>query len=443
MPYTTTTLGDALADLGNRLMDPNHVRWPAEELILYVQQGLRTYNALTNHFRETASFVSTVNQAFYDLPTVLPTLRAQDYTVSEAITQIAYMLLEPPPVGNFWSGTLQYSLSDLMSALQQARDTFLMETGIVQTRSVMVIDPTPGDGLIDLSENVVNVRRLAWRTDDGVVTLLRRADQWALTNYFVDWQTATALPPKGYSVSTQPPLQVQLAPFSTVPGQLELLTVDRGAVPNLLIPGQSLGVPNDWAWVVIYGALAQLFQRDGIALDMGRAGYCDQRWQHGLKMAKQAAVVLAAQISGVSCTIGAVHDADTYAPTWEMVSATPLRVLTAGHTVVALCPPPGIPPGGGQFTVTLQVVRNAPVPVAIGDYLQVGPEVLNDLLDYVQHTALLKEGVGQTQGSQGLLDQFMALCGTTLAIQWGSQPNEVAASSQTSQDAESVAYQVQ
>ena len=48
--------------------------------------------------------------------------------------------------------------------------------------------------------------------------------------------------------------------------------------------------------------------REG-ALDMGRAAYCDQRWAHGVKMAKDATVVLSATIDGTPVTLGSVADA--------------------------------------------------------------------------------------------------------------------------------------
>lgn len=440
--YTTTTLSDAWGLMGSRLYDPDHVRWPTDELTIHIQQALRTFNALTNHFRAGTTFQTTVNEAFYDLPTIAPSLRAQTYTVTQAVEQIAWQLMEPPPQGNTWVGTLQFNLTDILQALQQARDAFLLETGVVITHSLLSVPAPAGTGLVDLPEAIVNLRRLAWKTDDGIVTVLRREDTWGLTNYAVGWQTASASAPKAYSIGTQPPLIVQLAPVTTVAGTLDLLTIDRGAVPNLLDPTQSLGVPNDWAWVVIFGTLAQLLQRDGLALDPERAAYCESRWKHGIEMAKAAGVVLAARVSGSPRPLGSVSDADAYSTAWQMVSANPKRVITMGHTLVGLWPPPGVPSGGGSYTVTLDVVRNAPVPTVGSDVLQIGPELVNDILDYAQHLAVWKEcGPGQVESSMALLNQFMALCGTSVQIGKASRPNDPAALDQTSQDQRVVAYE--
>lgn len=443
MAFTTFTLADAWDDMGSRLADPDHVRWPTAELTIYVQQALRTYNAFTNHFREAADFQTASPQAFYDLPTIAPALRGFTYTVAAAVQQISRQLLEVPPSGSTWNGTDQFSLADITQALQQARDTFLLETGVIVTRSTMAMAPIPVSNVVDLDEIIFNLRRLAWVNQDGIITVLRRTDQWGISNFKTGWQTLADRPPIGYSVSVQPPLKVQLAPRSTQTGTLDLLTLNRGVAPDLNDPAQVLGVPDDWAWLVIFGALAQLLQRDGLALDTGRATYCDARWKHGLGLARTAAVVLGGEISGQTVALGSVSDADAFSASWQMVPAIPKRILTAGQTVVALWPPPGVPPGGGNFTVTLDLVRNAPVPVINTDVLQVGNEVINDLLDYAQHLALWKEGPGQLQASQGLLDQFMRLCGTTIAIQYASQPNETATDNQTVKDVQTVAYGVQ
>lgn len=437
--YASFTLADALSDMGSRLFDPLHVRWPEAELTIYIQQAIRTYNAFTNHFRDDATFTTTNKQAFYDLDTVAPALRAMTYTVKNAVNEILYHLLEPPLQGLLWTGTQQYSLDDVLSALQQARDTFLLETGLVVSRSTQAVGAS-ASGVVDLDETIIAVRRAAW-TVTGITAPLRRTDQWGLVNYRVGWQTQRSASPLVYSVSAQPPLQLQIAPPTSTAGTLDLLTVNRGDDPDLLDATQVLGVPDDWAWVVIFGALAQLFQRDGLAVDPYRAAYCDARWQDGLARAKTAAVVLAAYVNGTWTPLGSVPDADAYSADWQTVSGVPKRVLTMGHTIVGLWPPAGVPPAGGSYSVTLDVVRNAPVPSALGDYLQVGNEVLNDLLDYAQHLALLKEGPQQIQTAMGLLEQFSALCGTTIKVQMANAPNDPVAIQQTTQDGRMQPYQ--
>ena len=430
--YTAFTLADAINDMGSRLYDPQHIRWSESELTVYIQQAIRTYNAFTNHYRTSVEFETEPGQTFYDLGTVAPDERGLSYTVREAVDQLLWHLLEPPLNGTLWTGTEQYSIDDVLSALQQARDTFLMETGAVITSSSQVV-PASATGVVSIAEDIVAVRRASWTLPSGT-SPLRRDDQWGLVNYGVGWQTPRAARPTSYSVSTQRPLQVQVAPVTSTEGTLGLLTVNRGVAPDLLETDQSLGVPNDWAWVVLFGALAQLFQRDGLAQDAARAAYCDQRWSDGLMRAKAAAVVLAAKVDGSWLPLGSVPDSDAYSPFWQSVPARPRNVLTMGQTLIGLRPPAGVPTGGGNYDVTLDIVRNAPVPVELSDALQIGNEIVNDLLDYAQHLAVLKEGSVQIQESIGLLNQFATMCGTVVQIQTASNPTEMAALGQTQQD---------
>ena len=64
MPFTDTTLATAQGLLAERLSDPLMVRWPAAELTRLVQEALRTGNADTASYRQTAVFNTTAAQAF-------------------------------------------------------------------------------------------------------------------------------------------------------------------------------------------------------------------------------------------------------------------------------------------------------------------------------------------------------------------------------------------
>ena len=95
--------------------------------------------------------------------------------------------------------------------------------------------------------------------------------------------------------------------------------------------------------------------------------YCEARWRQGIKAASEAAVVLAARISDdvpnqVPARVTSLSDADRYDPAWQRTPGTPVRILLAGQTLVALLPPPD----ATVRTLTLDLVRNAPVPTAGG-----------------------------------------------------------------------------
>ncbi len=402
--------------MASRLNDPGNVHWVSAELARYLRESLRTWNSFTSHWRESATFASTLLEPFYDLPTVLPTLRAQTVTNWDLVLDIQYTLLEPPSAA-VWTGTDQFTLAQVSLAIQRRRDQFLRETGAVLTRSQTAYAVT-ASGRYALDEAVLQVRRAAWRPDASQLLLpLIRTDEWSATNFAPAWVTST-LPPTSYSTSATPPLSLQVFPKPQGAGTLDLVSVNNGAA---LVSGveSSLGVPDDWSWVIKMGAIADLLSGDGLALDVPRGTYFEQRWQQGLEMAKRASVVLDARINDVTARIGSLADIDAYNVTWQLQGGVPTEVLLAGQTFLGLYPVPG---GGGPFTVYLDVVRNAPVPVNGADILQVSQDVYDSILDYAQHLSVAKEGPGQLDASVGLLDRFARAAGVDLRIQQATQP---------------------
>jgi hypothetical protein len=428
--YATTSLQAALVSLANRLADPSMIRWVAPELTLYFQEAIRTWNALTETFRDTGTFSSFSTNPFYDLGVVLSPLRALTVTDQALITQIQYALLEPA-TGSSWAGTSQFALSDLTEALSRRRDQFLLETQAIVTEQVIAAS-SPPDSRVLLPENFTLVRRAAWITAPEVLVVpLLQDDEWALNHFNVEWPQSPTRPPQVYSVGVTPPLILQLAPPPVDAGTLDLITVNQGPVLNPSAGPTVLGIPDDWAWVVKFGALADLLSRDGLAPDPVRATYCEQRFRQGITLAKSASIVLAARVNNVPCLIDSIPNADLFSPLWQTVPGQVNQVLTLGHNLVALSPPPGVPIGGGSYSIRLDVVRNAPVPIALTDFIQLGSEVLDVITDYAVHLALFKEGGQQTLDSQPLLDRFFRAAQVAVDQNRAAVPNRLALLTQT------------
>ncbi len=440
MPYTAPTLTAARTALAGRLNDQAQVRWIADELDRYIREALRTWNAWTLHWRDQGSFATVANQAFYDLPTEIAALRGQTLTSEDLVLDLQYALLEAPNGlnGGVWAGTDQFDLGQLTTALQRRRDQFLRETGAVLTQAVTNYPAPATSGRLALDEAVLNVRRAAWTTTaTGILYPLLRTDEWAANNYHPPWPQS-AQPPTSYSVSVTPPITLQLIPPAAGAGDLDLVSIDAGvALPTT--PSAVLGIPDDYAWVLKYGALADLLRGDGLALDAARAAYCEERWRQGVEQASTAAVVLAGRITDltqspaaeVPVRITSLSDADRYSPTWQRTADTPTRLLLAGQTLVAAWPPPS---GAGPWTITLDLVRNAPVPTAGGDILQISQDVYDTILDLAQHTALFKEGPGQVEQAMSLLARVAKAANVDLHLQQASQPDRSQLIGQTEQD---------
>ena len=423
-------------DLAARLNDPTFVHWTSLELSRYVVEALRTYNALTQSYKNRESFPSVTGAAFYDLPTVIPLLRAYNVTDAHLVADIEYALMEPP-TPTVWTGTSQFTLADVVSAMQRRRDQFLRETGAVVTREVLALTPDV-NGRMTVPADIVTIRRAAWVMADGTVVPLKREDEWAFTNYQRTWQTPVPPSirwPTGYSVGVTPPLSVQLAPPPSVVGSIELISIVNGLALNPSTP-VLLGIPDDWTWVVKFGALADLLSKTGVSADSQRAAYCEARWQQGVKLAAQASVVLQGFINGAVGRLFSVQEADIYRRTWETTPGAPQQVLTMGQNMLALSPPPDGGTSAGPYTITLDVVANMPVPISNSDCVNEGLDdsLLDAILDYAEHLALFKEGPDQLTASMDLYQRFVRVCGVEDAIEAASIPNKGAIFQQTIQD---------
>ena len=428
MPYQTTTLAQAVADVSARLSDPANVRWTSPELQAYIIEAIRTWNALTGHFRDVGTFDTVSGTPFYDLVLVCPGICA--YTVRDAdlVSTLEYHLLEPP-ISFAWTGSGQFTLADLTLALQRRRDQFLLETGMVLTRTTPTVIPAMG-GRVPLDESIITVRRVAFGNSDGV-TSLHREDVWAFNHFARGWVQQPGRPPEspfGYSVGETPPLVLQIVPGLTDRGLLDLVSVNRGAVLNPALP-VLMGIPDDWTWVVKFGALADLLSKDGLAQDPARAAYCEARWQQGIELAKTASTIWSARVNDVPIDMGPLTESDDFDAGWQGRSGSPVTLLTTTGTLLALSPVPD-----AIYGITVDAVRSAPVPTQLTDFLQIGPELLGIVYDYAVHLAEIKEGAPAVKDSQPLLDRFMRAAGVTVAIDFASTPNLKPLTDQTRQE---------
>lgn len=443
MAYTQPSLLDAQTALAARLNDSGYVRWLAPELAAYLREALRTWNCWTGRSRVQSSFTSVANQTFYDLPTEIPSYRGYTVTNWDLVSDIQYALLEPAAPGGTWTGTDQFTLEQISAAIQRRRDQFLRETGIVLTSTSATYAAT-ADGRFDLPEDVSVLRRVQWTPQATTLkATLARTTEWAGTNFQPTWVSSSQAP-MAYSVSAVPPLTVQLMPPPSGDGDLATVSINTGAAIDPTVQ-TVLRIPDDFCWVVKYGALADLLNDDALALDPERAQYCEQRWQQGIDYARRSPVTLAARINNVPVRIAAVSDADSYSPLWDLIPGAPTSVLLTGGNLVALWPPPrtsGSDGAGTQWSVTLDLVRNAPVPTLPDDVLQIGQDVYDTILDIAQHLAVMKEGVGQLQTSLQLLERAARAAGITLKFEQAQEPDRAAIRGQQQQDRRSLPEQL-
>lgn len=403
MAYTYATFLQAKGALAARLDDASNVFWTDVELGLYIKEALRTWGSLTGYWRERGTFSTTAGTAFYVLPTQLSSLLGYTLKDQDLVTDIEYNLLEPPTPAA-WTGTDQFTLADVSQALERRRDQFLMETGLVMTHSTQVVAP-PLDGRVQLSEDIIDVRRAVWQPQLGPWKNLWREDEISLTYFDEHWSVNPGTP-YAYSVLAPPPLTLQLAPPTLNAGTLDLVTLNKGAALDPAA-GVVMGIPDDWCWVVKWGALADLLNRDGQARDPQRAEYCELRYETGAKIADESSVIVHSAIQGMPMTDSSLQDIDSAIQGWQgKAQGLPTEIALVSGNLIALCPVPD-----AVYSVTLDVFRKTPMPTVDGDFIQVGPEAYDAILDYAEHLAAFKMGGAEFEVSMGCLKRFLRLTG--------------------------------
>lgn len=433
LPYSYSTLADAVNQLAGRLyLSQANVTngtgfWTAAELTLYIQESLQAWNAYAQYWRGDFTFNvaasgngwgeggygeggygggGTGSSTWYDLTQAANTLRPYTVTDVDLYTIMEYHLLEPP-TGVLWTGTEQFTITDLMSALQRRRDEILSTTGCSITLSTL--PTTPGQVRNYLNDSILDVRRIAWfptpvsNQDTAVPNVVWPEDSWSFQAFEDGYTTFTQGTPSSYALSSQPPLSFDVDRVPQQPGVYELLTVNAGTALMTTQP-TIIPIPTDFCWVLKWGALADLFSKEAEAKDEMRATYCNKRYQQGMQLLSTSPAVLQLRINNVPTWTDAVRGADEYSTDWQsFLPGVPVNTFTAGLNMIALSPPPD----ATGYAVTATVLQNAPIPVNQGDFVQVARGDYDAVLDYAQHLALVKNGGAEFAATKELYARFV------------------------------------
>ncbi len=410
MAYSFITFAQIKTALAQRLNDPTKQFFTDTELGEYIKEALQTFNALANFYRDEFVFNSSASGAWYDLTdtTNLPnTTRPLSETDQTLLNLIEYHLLEPQTASYplVWAGSLQFSLTDILNAIQQSRDEVLSETGCTLTQSLVAAMT----GRTYLVDTTLGVRRVAWIPVTGFgysPNMLVPSDLWAQQSFEAGFPQAATGIPLTYRFTTEPPLGFDVDVQPVLPGQWDLLTINAGG--DLLTTASTiLPIPNDWCWVVKWGSLAQLFSRDDVASDQFRSKYCLARYKQGLAAMRAAPALLGARINNVPVVVTALTDGDFYNANWQATAVgTPTDLYYAGLNMVALSPIPST----ALHSVTASVVRNMVLPSADSDFIQVGRDDVAAILDESQHVAMLKCGGAEFAETFPLHGNFLRRC---------------------------------
>ncbi|MDE2102955.1 MAG: hypothetical protein KGL39_37270 [Patescibacteria group bacterium] len=440
MPYTQTTFAQAQSMLLSRLSDSSGSFWSStpngagyNEIGGYIQEALRTWGAFTHYWRDRGSLqFIRFSPPFLDITNIKNAsgvaIRSYNVTDAQLLAMMEFHLLEPATPAAY-SGSSMFAQSDFTQALQNRLNQFIFETGCTLTHSQQGV--AGNQSRVVLPPTTAFVQRTGWISADSLSAApLWRGDEMEMMAFMgTSWNT-TSDQPQIFSVIASSPLSLQLAPIPNANFILDLLTLSNGPALNPA-SGVLLKIPDESAWAIKWGAMADLLAKDGPAFDIQRAAYCEGRYREGVLAANSLPVVLQAQFQGIIAPIVSVLDLDQSYPGWQGIkqSGSPFILAPAGANLAAVYPIPD-----NTYDLVLDVVANPVVPALGTDAIQLGQEELDAVLDYAQHLASFKLGGDEFQATQPLYNNFMKLAlnynqtlrasSKFLDIMWGASQRE-------------------
>lgn len=399
--YTWITYLAAVEQLAARLADPGMVFWTKAELQTWLTEALRTWNALTEVWNADFAFNPT-SDVWYDFSSLANSPRLRTLTDTNLYTAIEFSLLEPP-TGGSWSGTSQFSITDLSGALQRRRDQMIQASGC-NLVDIPSLSSSPNQRRTNFPDTVLEAIRARWVPASGSPNTMTREDSLAFDD-FEPGHLQTPGTPLSWSVVAGPPLAMDVDVAPNQPGKFDVMTLQSGLAFNP--PSNTLlGVPDDWAWVLKFGALSDLMGRDSEATDRQRSQYCLKRFEMGLEVMRQSNWLVSATIKNVPVDTPSLKEMDAFSPEWQNDPNAWKGLVTAGIDLAAPVPV-------GSSSVSVVLVGNAPVPALDTDFVQVSRDTFDAILDYAQVLASFKMGGAEFMSTQPLEKNFFAQAAAT------------------------------
>jgi hypothetical protein len=280
----------------------------------------------------------------------------------------------------------QFTTLTILQALVRARNRFVLDALIPPTNSIANV--SAGSGLCLISQYLSNIRRLVWADNTPGQPSTRyplvRTDVRSMASF-----DRTSSRPIAYSQSETTPGQVQLYPPPANPGTLDYIAdVSVAHWAPGLIDSTTLVIPDDYTPAIKYAAMSDLLATDSDRTNPMLSKYCELRYQWMVEFAKLSRCVVGALVNGRRVQVIAPTQLDRIKPLWMNSPGNPVY-CAAYYDMVAFGP---IPRPGKTYSATLEVIRSAPIPSALGDYIQVGQDLIPSLIDYAQHYLSLKLG---------------------------------------------------
>lgn len=189
------------------------------------------------------------------------------------LTEIQYVLLEPPDGGASWPGEV-WTRDEVLEGMNAALRALYRETQLVVTRTELAILANALS--VAIPADWMATCHLVWRAANGTRTPLGPVDSFEGDLALPSWETTTGLP-LGYADLDSATLTLRLVPTPAAAGTLEVLYVARPATVGGA--GTVIPVPDEFVSGIKYATVGWLLRKVGRLQDPERAAYCEQRYE--------------------------------------------------------------------------------------------------------------------------------------------------------------------
>jgi len=377
--------------------------WTETEMGVYIGEALRVWNLITGHFRGTASVPTVANDIFYTT-----TLLTASRTDQDILNEMQHHTLETANLGASLASDM-WTIGEWVDYLNGRTALFLRETKLVLTRDTFasVVDQTRYDLAALLDADLLQVWRVAWLDANGVSHGLTEADLLQYDSFLPEWTTAAASgEPEAWTGHARPTLTIEVIPAPDEDGTLAFLYVRRPTQLPQVADGTLVGIPSDFASYIKWGAMADMFAKEGQANDPPRAQYCEARFREGIAIAKvliQSQMQSRVEFNGVPLDQDNLYSLDFGRDGWQADSSTPEEWFPVAATQIGIHPAHAA--GGG--TLDIDGLKNAVVPTLDGTFVDIPQSEVERIVDYAHHLASFKQGGQELQNSIPLLQNFL------------------------------------
>lgn len=374
------------------------------EANLYISESLRALNAATAVWSQDFQFDFNSGDTWKSL-NFPGSPRQRTITDSYLYTQMEAMLMEPMS-GSIWTGTTQYNIGILQAALQYRRDELLLQSA-ANTVNIFTEAPLLSTRT-SLPDSTLDLFRVRYSPQDGTMPYVLGREDIGTINAFDPQGGIKPGPPESWMIVSSPPLTFDLNNPPNQPAIFDMLASYAG-VPFVPPAASFVGLPDDWTWVAMYGALADVLANSPEGRDSSRAKYCMQRYEQGRKAMLKLPWLLDASIASISVDTPSHEEMDAFMQDWEQrQNPGDPTIVVGGMDLIALAPFVAV--YGPSVSSVLTVVGNAPVPVVDTDYIQLSRDGVDQILNYCQHISSFKQAGKDFALTMPLFDEFEAYC---------------------------------